>query len=192
MNRTLFYASLSDATFLATVTTCIALRPSDIFSHDGLSFYGNYKATIWPFGLGLAATAYLLLRAASTIHKTHATRSFRIALEVIAIGLLGIIATPSFTHVKTVQDLHVIFGFLIFVTQTIVSLYYLGRQGRHTFDWALLWIQMIAIIMAFLSFHSVAVVDLMLPSQILATVAFGTLLIRAVLRHAELHTSSET
>jgi hypothetical protein len=184
-NRTLLDLLLCSTSFVATVIVCVALQPSDVFSHDGLSFYGNFANTIMPYGIGLLAAAYFLLRACYTLKDTLAAHSFRIALEAIAIGLLGIVATPSFTHILAVQDLHVIFGFVIFITEAMVSLHYIGRDGRYKIDWILLGLQMIAIVLVALSFRTIAILDLMLPAQVLATVSFGTLLVRAVARHEE-------
>jgi hypothetical protein len=183
-NRTLVDLLLCSASFLATVIVCVALRPSDIFSHDGLSYYGNFEHTIIPYGIGLVATAYFLLRACYTLKDTLAAHSFRVALEAIAIGLLGIVATPSFTHNLAVQDTHVVFGFVIFITQALVSLHYIGRDDPHFIDWMLLASQITAIALVALSFRTIAVLDVMLPAQILATVSFGTILIRAVNRHS--------
>jgi hypothetical protein len=183
INRTLLYLLLSGTSFLVAVAICVALQPSNVLSHDGLSFYGNFQKTLLPYGLGLAGTAYFLLRACHILVNTQAARSFRVGLEAVGVCLLGIVATPSFSHERLIQDLHVIFGFMIFVTMAILSLHYLGREGRYKLDWVLLAFQMLAIIIIALSFHAIAVLDLMLPAQILATVSFGTLLIRAVARH---------
>jgi hypothetical protein len=156
-----------------------------MYSHDGLSFYGNFERTILPYGLGLVITSYFLLKACRTLVNTRAAQSFRLGLEAIAIALLGIVATPSLSHSMLIQDLHVIFGFIIFVTMAILSLHYLGREGRYKLDWILLGLQMVAIVLVALSFRTVAVLDIMLPAQLLASIAFGTLLVRAVVRHAQ-------
>lgn len=183
MNRTLVDLLLCGLSFGLAVVICVALQPSDVFSHDGLSFYGNFQKTFLPYGIGLVAAAYFLLRACHTLVNTQAARSFRLGLEAIAIAVLGIVATPSFSHTMLIQDLHVAFGFIIFVTQAILSLHYLGKVGRLRLDWVLLALQLIAIVVVALSFHAVAVLNLMLPAQVLAIASFGTLLIRAVIRH---------
>lgn len=186
MNRTILYLSLSGAIFLVAVVICVLLQPAAVLSHDGISFYGNFQRTFLPYGIGLVGTAYFLLRACSTLNNTQVARSFRVGLEAVAVAVLGIVATPSFSQVILIQDLHVLFGFIIFVTLAVLSLHYLGREGRYPLDWALLALQLIAIIVAALSFRAIGILDLMLPAQILAIVSFGTLLLRAALRHDHL------
>ncbi len=181
MNRTLLYISLGGGSFIATVLVCVALQPSGILSHDGLSLYGNYSRTLLPYSIGLVATAYFLLRACRAfVMDSQAAHSFRIGLEAISIGLLGIVATPSLSTVWFIQNLHVVFGFMIFVTQAFLSLRYLRHVDHGIISKALLGTQMLAIVLVILSFQATNVLDIMLPAQVLATVAFGALLLRAI------------
>lgn len=180
MSKTLWLLYCATMTFCATVVLCIALEPSDIFTHDGLSFYGNFHKTFLPYGIGLVATAYFVIRACQTLRDTQAARSFRVGLEGIAIALLGIVATPSFSSVALIQDLHVIFGFVIFVTQAGLSLHYLIKARGGWLDWMLLGGQLAAIVLVALSFHAIGTLNFMLPAQVLAISSFGALLIRAV------------
>jgi len=168
---------------LVAAIVCVALRPSDVLSYDGLSFYGNFRETLLPYGLGLVATSYFLLRACLTLVDSQVARSFRAGLEIIAIALLGIVATPSFSYLWFVQDLHVVFGLVIFIAQAVLSLNYLRHAEHTTFDTILLTLQVLAIVVAALSLHEIHALSLMLPAQLLAVVAFDTLLLRAV--HAE-------
>lgn len=180
MLKILWYLWAAALSFCLTVLLCVALQPSDILTHDGLSFYGNFHKTFLPYGLGLVATAYFVIRVCQHLRRGQAARSFRVGLECIAIALLGIVATPSYSSVVLIQDLHVIFGFVIFVAQAVLSLHYLIKARRGWLDWLLLGGQLAAIVLVALSFHVVGVLNFMLPAQVLAIVCFGALLIRAV------------
>lgn len=191
MNKTLLFLWLSASSFIATVAICIILQPADILAHSGLSFYGNFQRTILPYGLGLVMTAYFLLRACYLL-KNQVARSFRLGLEAVAVGLLGIVATPSFSSFKVIQDLHVLFGLLIFTTLAGLSLHYLIHVEGKLFDWILLVLQFVAIVIVALSFHAVGILSLMLPAQVLDIGSFGTLLIRAASYRAHMHSASSS
>ena len=180
MDRARQFLRLSGYCFGMTVLGCVLLRPGDVLSHDGLSFYGNFRQTFPLYALGLGATAYFLLRAAGALAGGWQVWRFCRGLEAIAVALLGIIVTPSFSGVWLVQDLHVLFGLAIFVTQALLSLGYLRAAPGDGWQRLLLGLQLLAIVLVSLSFRTVGLLDLMLPAQVLAIAAFGGLLRRAV------------
>ena len=182
MAKSLRYLWLSSLSFAITVVVCTGLYSHSLLTHTGLSDFGNLGSTLLPYSVGLVATSYFLLRACRALGElaTLAARSFRAGLEGIALALLGIVATPSGSTISFVQDLHGAFGFIIFVTQAALSLHYLIKARGDALDWLLLALQLVAICLVILSFHAVGVLRLMLPAQLLAIVAFGALLIRAV------------
>lgn len=173
---------LSGVLFVLTVIICVCIKPNDIFTHDGLSFYGNYAKTLIPYGVGLAATAYFIVRAGHDIGQDKQLLPLRYGLEVLAIGLLGIIATPSFSPSTTIDDMHVTFGFIIFLTQALFSLRYIIKSPG---DWLLVSLQFAATACVALSFSSLNIFDFMLPAQFAAIITFSALHLRAV-RHARL------
>ncbi len=182
MARSLQYLWLSSIAFVVTVVLCTVIYPHDLLTHSGLSNFGNLRITIFPYSVGLVATSYFLLRANRALAEltTLAARSFRMGLEGIALALLGILATPSGSTISFVQDLHVLFGFVIFVAQAALSLHYLIKARGDVLDWLLLALQLVAIGLVVLSFYAIGILHLMLPAQLLAIVAFDALLIRAV------------
>lgn len=183
MRRALTYVSLGSLTFLLGMVVCIFLRYPDFYSNDGLSFFGNFSDTFTPYALSLAATSYFLLKASFALQGTAASRPFALALEIISIGLLGIVATPSYSQSVITKDLHVLFGLAIFISQAVVSLRYLRLQVRTTLDWSLLALQIVAIIGAGLSFRTVSLLSVMFTAQLLAIVSFLALMMRALARN---------
>lgn len=171
---------LSCGSFLVAVAGCVLIDPPDWIAHDGFSFYGNFRSTIIPYGIGLTASAFFLLQATRHLRDSEAARAFRLGLQCIGIGLLGIVVTPSYSQIKLIDDLHVLFGLVIFVTQAVLSLRYLIRVRGDWLDWLLLGLQLVAIVLVGLSFRRIHIVSVMLPAQVLAIVAFMSLLIRAV------------
>ena len=188
MPRAVRYLWLSITSLVTTVVVCVILQPDGVLSHAGLSYFGNFGRTLIPYSIGMVATAYFLLRACFTLGSPHGliSRSFRYGLEGIAIGLLGIVATPSLSPLHFIRDVHVAFGIIIFITQAVLSLRYLIRVRGGAADWALLVLQLFAIVIVGLSTGRVGLLDWMLPAQLLAVVSFFALLIRAV-NHATSH-----
>ncbi len=188
MPRAVRYLWLCFGSFLVTVVVCLALSTSGLFGYAGLSNFGNISKTLFPYSIGLVASAYFLLRACYTLGSPHGlvSQSFRYGLEGIAIGLFGIVATPSLSPLHFIRDAHVAFGILIFITQAALSLRYLIKVRGGAADWALLVLQLFAIVIIGLSTGRIGVLNLMLPAQLLAVVAFFALLIRAV-NHATSH-----
>lgn len=191
MPRAVRYLWLSIALFMTTTLVCVALQPDGVLSHAGLSYFGNFGLTLTPYSIGVVATAYFLLRACYTLGSPQGliSRSFRYGLEGIAIGLLGIVATPSLSSLHFVRDVHVAFGILIFITQAVLSLRYLIKVRGGAADWALLALQLCAIVVVGLSTGRIGVLNLMLPAQLLAVLTFFALLIRAV-NHVTSHAKS--
>lgn len=185
MRRTSTYLWISAGAFVFAVASCALLQPADILGHYGLSFYGNFSRTLVPYAAGLLVAAYFLFRAARELAALPDARSFSAGLQGVALAVFGIVITPSFSHVWVVQDLHVLFGLAIFITQAGLSAYYLFRVRPGLTDWMLLTLQFVAIVVAVLSFRTVHVLGLMLPAQVLAIGSFGVLLIRAVNRQIE-------
>ena len=173
---------LSVSSFVATVLLCSVLQLPPLKSTEGLSYFGNLHETIFVYGLGLTATSYFLLLFCQRLKSfgNQVSDTFRIGLQIVALALLGIVATPSDSSLTLIKDLHVTAGLAIFILQAGLSLNYLIRVKNTAVDWFLLGLQLLAIAVAGLSFHRVGVLELMLPAQFLAVSAFFALLIRAV------------
>ena len=175
------YLRLSGAAFAVTVATCVSLRPGDVLTHNGLSFYGNFQTTLLPYGVGLGLTAFFLLRASQQMLPGTEMHEVRLPLMVIANALLGVVLTPSFSASRLVQGLHVLFGAVVFGTQVAVSRRLL-RPGAIRSDRWLLTLQLVAFGFVLLSLGGIGELSLMLPAQALTSGAFAALLLRAVRR----------
>lgn len=179
MNTTQKYLLLAALSSLAAVSICILLEPTVVFTHYGLSYYGNFRDTLFVYGIGLGMTAYFLMKACRSMQGTSAGDSFGRGLEGVSIALLGIVATPSLSPFGLVQDLHVGFGLTIFVAHFLMSSHYVTHRRRDNVNLTLLGLQFIAILVAAVSFPASGVISIMLPAQVLAIVSFGLLVLRA-------------
>jgi hypothetical protein len=183
MREVLRYLRLSGASFMATVTACVTLQPSDVWTHNGLSFYGNFQRTLLPYAMGLSLTAYFLLRASRSLPEAVIAERVRRPLWYIGLALLGVVLTPSLSGSRPVQFLHVLFGGVVFVLQLVVS-WRLARMHGAGADYVLLGTQLAALGVVLLSFREINQLSIMLPAQAVAIAAFGEQLLRALRREA--------
>lgn len=174
------YAWVSTGVFVVTVLVCVLLKPNNVWGHAGLSLYGNLPLTVAPYALGLLVSDYFLLRVCQHLERQDVTGGLRTGLIMIVIAVVGIVVTPSLSGAWLVQDLHVLFGLAVFLIQLVLSWQYLLQTQHNVVSWLLFGLQVIAIGLVLLSFRPVAVLQLMLPGQILAVIAFAALVIRAV------------
>ncbi len=180
MYRALTCLRSSLVAFALGVAVCVMLRPSDVLGHGGLSFYGNFSRTFVPYAVGMFAASYYLFKACLELRAFSATRAFGMWLQWVAVAMVGVVLTPSLSSAWAIQDMHVVFSFVVFVIQAGLALRYLLMASHELFDWGLLIMQLAAIIGVVLSFRIINVLPAMLPAQVLATSSFGLLLIRAV------------
>jgi len=176
------YLRTSALSLYPTVVVCIALRPSAVMTHYGFSYYGNLRATLLPFCVGLVTAAYYLWRAAKVLAAEPVYQLYRLAdgLKLMALSILGIVVTPSLSVMPPIRLAHVVFGTAIFAAASILSMRYLVWVRCGALDWMLLTCQMLSVLMAFMSFEFLDAFKLMLPAQLMAATAFSLLLLRTV------------
>jgi hypothetical protein len=181
MREVLRLLRLSGASFTATVAACVSLQPREVLTHNGLSFYGNFRQTLLPYAVGLGLTAWFALRASRLLASVGVWRQVRRLLAAMALALFGVVLTPSFSRLRVVQVLHVLCGAMVFGLQWAVARQLVQLRVSQR-DYWLFRLQLLALGLVLLSFGLVGELSLMLPAQVLAIGTFGALLFRAVHR----------
>lgn len=172
------YAQLS---LLVTVLLCIGSNPGVLWSHTGLSFYGNFQNTLFPYVLGLGLAAFSLSRAADYIAaNSQMARMLRVGLKVSGLALAGIVLSPTLVSSWSAVA-HVLFAVILFAAQAAVGVRLALRLPKNTFNGVLLCVQVLGLAGIVLSFRRVGALSGMLPSQIIELFAFTALALRAVL-----------
>lgn len=181
------YLQLSGLSLSIAVAVCLTMQPSPVFTHYGLSYYGNFRATLLPFCIGLVMSGYFLWRAASAFGKGIAgpIGRIKIGLQTISVSMFGLLATPSLSMAMVVKSAHVCFGTVIFAGATLLTVRYMIGAGAKLADRLLMGCLLAALVVICLSFEMLGVLKLMLPGQLMGGCAFSFLLLRSVGRWAE-------
>jgi hypothetical protein len=181
-NRAVRYIFYSQLAVLATSAVCLYLDSSQLFSNNGFSFYGNFRATVVPFAMGLLGCAYFAYKTSKAI-KSHTWQGdlLRSAYRLTAVSLVGIVLAPSFAN-KLTAVMHLFFGSIMYTTQAVVAWKLLGDFWQSRFDRALLILQLCSVAVIVLSFSKIRVLDLMIPAQIAELIGFGVLCMRVIAR----------
>jgi hypothetical protein len=172
----------SGSALFVTVFICIAIRPAAVVGHAGFSYYGNLRTTLLPFCAGILISAWFLLRAAVALNRSTPNPAQKLChgLEIVALSMLGIVITPSFSSITVLRVFHVLFGTVIFASAALLSVRHIVWVRGKLADWLLLASQILAIAIACLSFSFLDVFNVMLPAQLLAACAFSILLLRSL------------
>jgi hypothetical protein len=80
--------------FFTTLVVCVLINHSTIAKNDGISFYGVYYKTVELLVFGFVVSVIGLWRTSTYFATTDAPRITVVGLRVVAVGLLGLLATP--------------------------------------------------------------------------------------------------
>jgi hypothetical protein len=105
--------------FLYTgLLVCVLLKPAGLAVNDGISYYGIYRATFFPFAAGLLGAVYFTVRAIDALPVQE--KLLRMALKVYAPLVVGIVITP-YAAGRWMDYLHTACGSALFALQLVLS-----------------------------------------------------------------------
>jgi hypothetical protein len=166
--------------FLTCIIPCIFLAP-DIFLQDlGLSNYGVNPRTIVLFFLAFMSSAYFIARAGKSLRSTPwKSAAFKRGLYAVAALSILLLVIPDSKN-DAVRHAHVLAGMTLFGFELVLTLWLTLFLPGTWIDAALLGLQGIACVSAYLSLGHV--VPLEAPSQLVFELCFIILAIRAAQR----------
>jgi hypothetical protein len=175
---------LSQLTFFGGIFVCVVLQPHYLFSADegGISNYGVHLRTAVPYSIALGGTALLVgLTARVTPVVTREGRRVAAGLWAFSILLVCVLATTyPYQHGTALKDLHIVVGGLAVgfevAAATWAATTILGSVG----DRAALIVEFAGGVLAACTLAGLA--HLLFVSQLVTSVAFGFLLVRAAVR----------
>lgn len=177
-NEVVRYLRYSQFSFFGSLLVCFLLDPRVITGNLGISYYGNYQLTIIPYLIGLLLTSYFIIRAARALPRT--SRTFNAMAEIltaVALLIVGVLLTPY--SVATLFDrAHVLTSGILFVVELALAIWLVVMTYRDWVSLTLLTAQLVGALIAMISL--VTSIELMLTGQVIAQLAFGLLLIRAL------------
>jgi hypothetical protein len=180
VRRALWYAVASVACFWAGMAVCYLLQPTN-WSQQGISHFGNFKASVLPYSAGLLLSALFMARGADTLPEGGPKFVvYRGLLRAIAVLLATLLLIPSWKFGAMVGSLHRTVSAAIFLCQVMLGLYLCVTAWRSWLIAALFSVQLVGSFIVLLSAADKA--PLMFGSQVVTELAFGLLLIAGTAR----------
>lgn len=103
---------------------CILIKPTGLGANDGISYYGIYRQTFFPYAAGLLGAAYFAVRAIGLLPEHE--KVLRLSLKIYAPLIVGIVITP-YAAGRWMDYLHTVCGSALFSLQLILSGYLIWR-----------------------------------------------------------------
>lgn len=169
---------LSQLFLYGGLTVCVLLRPAGLAANDGISYYGIYRETFFPFAVGLLGAAYFTMRAAQQLPGEE-YKILRVALKIYAPLVVGILITP-YAAGRWMDYLHTACGSALFSLQLILSGWLIWRLRYAWWSLALSLIELAAGILSAIYLNPTH--GFLFQTQVLFQLAFGILLILSLRR----------
>ena len=176
MRSAIRYIVYGQLCLYAGLLVCAVVKPHGLLVNDGISYYGNFRATIIPYAFALLGGAYFSIRAAEHLAQPP-VKPLRYAFTAFALLAAGELVTPAFAS-QPVDALHRVFGIALFSLQLLVSIWLVVRLRYAWQAVALALVELIAGIAAFL--YLAPAHGLLLESQVVFQTAFAALAIYAL------------
>lgn len=163
------------------LVVCVLLKPTGLSTNNGISYYGVYRETFFPYAVGLLGAAYFAVRAID--HLPTGEKVVQQSLKLYAPLVVGIVITP-YAVGRWMDYLHTICGATLFSLQLALSCWLVWRLRYAWWGVALVSVQLLAGIAS--AIYLKPPHGLLLQSQLLFQLAFGTLLALGLQRLATL------
>ncbi len=172
---------LSQICFFGFLTICLAIFPRVLLAGNegGVSNYGVRTATAIPFTLAFLLCAVLILNAAFLTPRSPST-SCRFRRALVTLGVLFLLVLASTYPYKVnslLKDIHILTGVLLISFEMAMSLWLIVSVSRNWINVLFLAIQASGCLLALITL--VGVLHLLFLAQMIASAAFGVLLLRA-------------
>lgn len=162
----------------AGLLVCVLIKPAGLGANDGISYYGIYKETFFPYAVGLLGAAYFAVRAIGQLEKG-GMKLLRLALKIYAPLIVGIVITP-YAAGKWMDYLHTTCGSALFSLQLILSGWLIWKLRYVWWGVALSLVELAGGILSAVYLNPTH--GFLFQTQVLFQLAFGALLILSLTR----------
>jgi hypothetical protein len=166
------YIVYSQLSLLLGLLVCIFIKPKGLSANAGISYYGTFLRTVFPYTVGILGGSYYCYRFTQTLHNKSLAflRNSMIAISILSIG---IVITPY--SINSILDwAHTTFGTIIFVLELILSAWIIIKTKFNS-NMLMLWIiELICGIAA--AIYTLPHQGFLIQSQILFQLTFGIIL----------------
>ena len=171
MRRAAHSVLIGQLVFYAGLAVCVLLKPTGLAANDGISYYGIYRETFFPYAIGLLGAAYFTVRAVSQLDP--AEKVLRTALKTYAPLVAGIVITPYAADWVT-NYLHTACGSALFFLQLLLGGWLTWRSHYAWWSVTLTLTMIVAGIAS--AVYLTSAHGFLLQTQFIFQIAFGTLL----------------
>lgn len=180
-SRVFRYLLMSQISFFAFLAICLAIVPRFLLEHNegGVSNYGVTAVTVVPFTLAFLTCAAFILMAVRIIPRHPPTLArFRWALFTLAILLLLVlVSTYPYKVDLALKDIHIVIGVLLLTYEMAMAFWLALAVARDWINILFLMVQTAGSVLALVTL--VGVLHLLFVSQMIASAAFGVVLVRS-------------
>ena len=163
------------------VGVCLMIRPAGFNANDGLSYFGGFLSTLFPYSVGLIIGAYYYWQASQCLPTKHPQlKVLYYSFQIIACLLIGLLVTPH----NLVNPLHTAIGSTLFVYQLGLSIWLAWETWPNQLAAWFVVIEFISGLFAF--YYLPRSFGFMLQSQIVFQLAFGLLIINVLKNYSQI------
>jgi hypothetical protein len=177
VSRYLLYSQLS---LYMGLLVCLVLLPKYLLEHDegGISNYGVHALTVVPYTLAFGLCGLFILKAAASMQPgARSSATLKRALYLLGTLFLFALVTTYFYKLNHIfDDLHILSGILLFVTEMTLGVWFALAISRNTGNSLLLAAQIIGFLLSFLTF--IGALHILFIAQLLTSISFSSLLVR--------------
>jgi hypothetical protein len=156
----------------AGLLLCILLKPTGLAANAGISYFGIFRETFFPYALGLLGGAFCIIQASDRLPDDETLLKY--VFKFFATLIVGIVVTP-YAVGRWVSDAHTAFGAALFSLQLILSCWLVKRLHRAWWGLLMVFMELTAGILS--AIYLGPEHGLLLQTEVLFQLAFGTLLI---------------
>jgi hypothetical protein len=151
-------------------------------NEGGMSNYGVHAKTVVSYSFALGLSGIFTVKAASLVNqKKEITKTLRKLLVVLGLSsIVVLLSTYPYKIDTLLADIHIGISILLFAFEVIASIWFVRTLSRNWINAVLLGVQTLGFLLILGS--AIGIVHILLLAQLVASLAFGIFLVRAVSR----------
>lgn len=122
--------------FYFCIATCLLIRPHGLIADNGISYYGTFLNTVFPYSLGILGAAYFFYRSAQ-----EAAYPIKLCLKICSYFMVGVCLTP-YTINNFFNWAHIAVSSAVFVVELLLGLW-LVVKPKYSAYVMLFWLLML-------------------------------------------------
>jgi hypothetical protein len=170
--RSIKLLSIGLSLFVLGLTICVLLKPVGLRVNSGISYYGNYRLTIFPYVIAIVGYGFFNLLLASCI-KARGLWPLKYSFYIFGLLSLIIVITP-YSVSAFLSDIHTTVGTILFVLQLLLSGWIVVKMNYKF--WPVVFLGIMLLSGIFSAFYVPVPHGFLIQAQIIFQLSFAGLL----------------